>query len=85
MDAAADVLRQSGVRPGDRLMIVAENCIALIVLIFAAAQADAWAVNVNARLAPSELDAIRDHSGARRLVYTVGASADAVIFTHIST
>lgn len=77
VDAAAGVLRQNGVRPGDRLMIVAENCIALIVLIFAAAQADAWAVNVNARLAPRELDAIRDHSGARRLVYTTSASAEA--------
>jgi long-chain acyl-CoA synthetase len=49
VDATADVLRQSGVRPGDRLMIVAENCIALLVLIFAAAQAVAWAVQVNAR------------------------------------
>ncbi len=77
VDAAADLLRRHGLRPGDRLMIVAENCIAQIVLIFAAAQADAWAVNVNARLSAPELDAIRDHCTARRVLYTVGVSSDA--------
>src|SRR5690606_27869943 len=59
---AAAQLRESGLRPGDRLMILAENCIAQVVLIFAAARIDAWAVNVNARLSDREVDAIREHS-----------------------
>jgi acyl-CoA synthetase (AMP-forming)/AMP-acid ligase II len=78
IDKAAGELREGGVRPGDRLMIVAENCIAQVVLIFAAAQIDAWAVNVNARLSDRELDAIRAHSQPRRVVYTVGVSREAL-------
>lgn len=74
---AAQWLRDSGVRPGDRLMVVAENCIAQIVLIFAAARIDAWIVNVNARLSAAEVDAIRDHSQPRRIVYTSRVSDDA--------
>src|SRR5690606_16827510 len=69
--------RESGLRPGDRLMILAENCIAQVVLIFAAARIDAWAVNVNARLSDREVDAIREHSRPRRVVYTVAASPEA--------
>ncbi|NYT85239.1 class I adenylate-forming enzyme family protein [Pollutimonas harenae] len=74
---AAQWLRDSGVRPGDRLMVVAENCIAQIVLIFAAARIDAWIVNVNARLSAAEVDAIGDHSQPRRIIYTVSVSAEA--------
>jgi long-chain acyl-CoA synthetase len=77
VEAGAALLRDLDVRPGDRLMVVGENGAAQVALIFAAAAIDAWAVIVNARLAPRELDLIRDHCGARRLVYTVGASADA--------
>src|SRR3546814_21187495 len=58
-------------------MIVAENCIAQMVLIFAAARIDAWAVNVNARLSDRELDAISAHSQPRRIVYTVQVSSEA--------
>src|SRR5690606_15720358 len=77
VEQAADALRQAGLRPGDRLMILAENCIAQIVLIFAAAKLDAWAVNVNARLSDGEVDAIRAHSGPRLVAYTVSISSEA--------
>lgn len=77
VNEAVDLLSQSGVRPGDRVMIVGENCVAQIALIFAAAQINAWFVNINARLSPSEVDAIREHCGARRTIYTVVASPDA--------
>lgn len=60
----AATLRQRGVRPGDRVMIVGENCAAMVALLFAVASLDAWIVNVNARLSAREVDAIRDHSGA---------------------
>lgn len=77
VDEAIDLLSRIGVRPGDRVMIVGENCVAQIALIFAAAQIDAWSVNVNARLSPGEIDAIREHCGARRTIYTVVVSPDA--------
>jgi acyl-CoA synthetase (AMP-forming)/AMP-acid ligase II len=63
-----------GVRPGDRVMIVGENCRALVAVILAAAALDAWPVIVNARLSDREIDQIREHSGARRLLYTATAS-----------
>jgi acyl-CoA synthetase (AMP-forming)/AMP-acid ligase II len=77
VDQAIALLRRLDVRAGDRVMIVGENCAAQIALIFAAAELDAWSVNVNARLSPREIDAIREHSGARRLIYTVAVSPDA--------
>jgi acyl-CoA synthetase (AMP-forming)/AMP-acid ligase II len=58
-------------------MIVSENCIALAGLLFAASRIDAWAIVVNPRLSPRELDQISDHSGARRVLFTVGASKEA--------
>ncbi|HEX4111584.1 MAG TPA: AMP-binding protein, partial [Stellaceae bacterium] len=67
----------SGVRPGDRVMIVAENCRATVALLLAAASLDAWPMIVNARLADRELDQIRDLCGARRVIYTTAVSARA--------
>jgi long-chain acyl-CoA synthetase len=77
LQRAAGLLRELGVRPGDRLMIVGENCMLQVALIFAASCCDAWAVCVNARLAAPELDAIRAHCGARRVVYTGAVSPEA--------
>jgi long-chain acyl-CoA synthetase len=62
-------LSQSGVRPGDRVMIVGENCRAFAALLFAIAGLDAWPVPVNSQLSEREIDGIREHSGARRIVY----------------
>src|SRR5580692_4520250 len=70
-------LQSLGIRPGDRIMIVSENCIALAGLLFAASRIDAWAIVVNPRLSPRELDQINDHSGARRALFTVGVSREA--------
>jgi long-chain acyl-CoA synthetase len=70
-------LQQIGVRRGDRIMLVGENCITQAALILAASAAEAWSVVVNARLSAREIDAIQDHSGARRVVYTIDGSADA--------
>ena len=75
--AIADTRRwliEAGIRPGDRVMIVGENCRALIAVLLATAALDAWAVIVNARLSDREIDQIRDHSGARRVLYTVMVS-----------
>ena len=66
-----------GIRPGDRVMIVCENCRALVAILLALAAIDAWAVLVNSRLSAREIDEIRAHSGARRVIYTTSVSPQA--------
>jgi len=66
-----------GVRPGDRVMIVCENCRALVAILLALAGLDVWPVLVSARLAAREVDEIRDHCGARRVIHTTSVSAQA--------
>ncbi|MDA9451204.1 MULTISPECIES: class I adenylate-forming enzyme family protein [unclassified Bradyrhizobium] len=73
----ADDLRSLGIRAGDRIMIVSENCIALALLLLASSAIDAWPIIVNPRLSARELDLIRDHSGARRVFLTAGISKEA--------
>jgi len=70
-------LRDSGVRPGDRVMIVCENCRPLIAVFLALTGIDAWPVFANARLSAREIDDIRDHCGARRVIYTTSVSPHA--------
>ena len=74
VDGAAEELKKHGVRPGDRVMVVSENSLALAALVLATSAIDAWSVVVNPRLSERELDQIRDHCGARRLYYTVEIS-----------
>jgi acyl-CoA synthetase (AMP-forming)/AMP-acid ligase II len=73
----ADHLIALGVRAGDRMIIVSENCIALAGLLLAASRIDAWAIVANPRLAAREIDQIRLHSGARVVVLTSGVSKEA--------
>jgi long-chain acyl-CoA synthetase len=77
VDDTATLLRELKVRGGDRVMVVAENCVAQVVLTFACAAVDAWVVHVNGRLSAREVDQIRDHSGARRVFYTASCSPEA--------
>ncbi len=77
MDEAGALLRQLGVRRGDRVMLVGENSLALAAFILAASAADASAVLENARRAPHEVDLIRRHGDPRMVLYFSGASADA--------
>ncbi len=70
-------LLDSGVRPGDRVMIVCENCRASVAILLALAGLDAWPVLVNARLSAREVDGIRGHCGARRVIFTTSVSRQA--------
>jgi len=72
-----DWLRGSGVRAGDRVMIVGENCREFAAVLLAVASLDAWPVPVNPRLSGREIDAVRDHCEARRVVYTTKVSVHA--------
>jgi acyl-CoA synthetase (AMP-forming)/AMP-acid ligase II len=73
----AIILADYGVRPGDRVMIVSENSLALAAILLAASEIDAWSVVVNPRLSEREIDLIRDHSSARRVFYTIEVSDNA--------
>ncbi|QIN62936.1 Long-chain-fatty-acid--CoA ligase [Caballeronia sp. SBC1] len=77
IDDTARQLAQAGVQGGDRVMIVSENCVAQVVLMFAVAKLDAWCLLTNARLSASEVDAIRAHAKPRVVAFTVDASKDA--------
>jgi len=79
-EIAAD-LGSLGIRPGDRMIIVSENCIALAALLLAASRIDTWAIVANPRLSARELDQIRDHSGARRTFFTSEVSREAAAHT----
>ena len=77
IDACAALLHGRGVRRGDRVVLVSENCIAQVALIFAASTLGAWIVNLNPRLSAPEVDGIQAHCGARLALYTAAVSAEA--------
>lgn len=70
-------LAARGLGPGDRLLILAENCAALIGMIMAASRLDAIAVPVNARMTEHELHRIADHADPRLTVYLTNVSPQA--------
>lgn len=67
-----------GVRPGDRVLIVCENSRAFVAILLATAGIDAWPVLVNAHLSAREVDEIRNHCGARRVIYMTSVSPHAM-------
>ncbi|HEX6143131.1 MAG TPA: AMP-binding protein [Geminicoccaceae bacterium] len=77
VEAARARLEALGVRPGDRVLIVLENSVLAAVAILAACRLRAWAVPLNARLSPREVDAVRAHCTPRLTVYASGASREA--------
>lgn len=74
---AATLLALQGAAPGERVLVVGENCLALPVLIHAAARLGAWAVPVNARMSAPEIARIADHARPVVTVYTSHVSAEA--------
>jgi acyl-CoA synthetase (AMP-forming)/AMP-acid ligase II len=77
VDALERELRADGVRPGDRVLIVAENCPEHVALILACSRVGAWSCGVNARMAPGEVAAFAAKADARRLYFTSAVSAAA--------
>ncbi len=73
-DAAEAELRRLGVRAGDRVLVVAENCPEHAALILAASRVGAWSCGVNARMAPGEVDAFAEKADARLLYFTTSGS-----------
>ncbi|MEP2715036.1 class I adenylate-forming enzyme family protein [Pseudophaeobacter sp.] len=58
----AQLIAQAGVVPGDRVMVLAENCCAVVAALMATSQCGAVAVPVNARMSASEVDRILEHA-----------------------
>jgi len=74
VDALEAELRGDGVRPGDRVLAVAENCPEHIALILACSRIGAWSCGINARMAAGEVDAFAAMADARVRYYTTGVS-----------
>ncbi|ASM71093.1 MULTISPECIES: class I adenylate-forming enzyme family protein [Roseobacteraceae] len=81
LDASADEigarLIELGVVAGDRVLMLAENCVAAVALLFGAWKIGATVVPFNARQTAGEVQKIIDHAEPSALVCTSGASADA--------
>jgi acyl-CoA synthetase (AMP-forming)/AMP-acid ligase II len=77
IERCATDLTAAGVRGGDRVLIIGENCAAFVAVLLGTARLDAWAVPVNARLSAREIDSIRAHCAPRRVVYLAHVSPDA--------
>lgn len=72
--ALAEDLQKAGVRPGHRVMLVAENSFTAAAGLIAASLLDAWSVPVNARLSAPEIDRIRDHAQPAVTLFTHAVS-----------
>ncbi len=70
----AGILRDAGVLPGHRIMLVAENSFTLATGLMAASLLDAWSVPVNARLTAAEIDRIKQHARPAAIVFTHAVS-----------
>ncbi|MCD9148304.1 class I adenylate-forming enzyme family protein [Pseudophaeobacter flagellatus] len=57
-----DLFKGAGVVPGDRVMVLSENCCATVAALMATSQCGAVAVPVNARMSAGEVDRIIDHA-----------------------
>lgn len=77
VESLAQRLRQAGVRGGDRVLLVSENSVALVLSLLALSRLDAWSATVNARLSAREIDQFLSHSGARLALYFGADSANA--------
>lgn len=74
VNAATQDLLAAGVRPTDRVVLVAENCAAHVALIMACSRLGAWSCGVNARMSPGEIAAIVERADARICYYTTAVS-----------
>ena len=58
-----------GVKSGDRVLVVAENCAEMVAILIATSELDAWTVLVSARLAPEEINRILEHCTPRTALF----------------
>jgi len=78
IDDARAALAGLGVAPAQRVLLVAENCVALVAFAFAASSLGASFVLVNARLSAPEIDAIVEHAQPQAEIYIDGGFKEGV-------
>jgi long-chain acyl-CoA synthetase len=76
-DSVVEQLISLGVRAGDRVLVIGENCALQGVLVIALSRMDAWCILSNARLSDREIDVFIEHARPRRVLYTHTVSTDA--------
>ena len=74
---AGEFYRDQGVGPGDRVLLINENSVALLVAILALSEIDAISVVINARLAEPEIRRIQQHCQPRLSVCLLESAAAA--------
>lgn len=74
---AAECLKTRGVKSGDRVVILCENCVSVVAFLFGCWQIGAIAVPVNARQSASEVTRILEHAKPICVVLTPCVSTDA--------
>lgn len=75
---AEALLQAQSVGAGERVLIIAENCIAVPVLMMAASRIGAWGVSVNARMSAPEIARITTHARPKGILFTSGISQEAM-------
>ncbi|WP_299367945.1 class I adenylate-forming enzyme family protein [uncultured Tateyamaria sp.] len=76
-DEIAEVLKRKGIGPGDRVMIVSENCAAKVAALFATWALGAIAVPINARQTAAEIARVDAHAEPKAVFFTTQVSPDA--------
>ncbi|HEX7386588.1 MAG TPA: class I adenylate-forming enzyme family protein [Castellaniella sp.] len=84
-NAARDWLVAQGARPGDRVMIIGENCAEMVQALFACSLLGAWAVGLNARLSAREVEAVRAHARPVLTLYFSRSSNAAAVHAEQGT
>lgn len=74
IERTAARLKDMGVRPGDRVMVVNENGLAAAILTFAITRLDAWVSLLNARMSSREVETMRSFADMRLVLYTTSDS-----------
>jgi acyl-CoA synthetase (AMP-forming)/AMP-acid ligase II len=74
VDRIESELRAQRVLPGDRVMVVAENCPEHVALIIACSRIGAWSCGANARMSRNEIDAFIAKADPRLVYFTTRVS-----------
>ena len=84
LQEAKNWLQDHGIRPGDRVILAADNSSAFVPLLLAVAELDAWPVPVGATASDHELEAICRHCQPRRILSTISGSTRRGAWTEFS-
>ncbi|MCP3881946.1 MAG: long-chain fatty acid--CoA ligase, partial [Sulfitobacter sp.] len=76
-DDIAQALKDAGVQPNDRVLMLSENCAAAVATVFGTWKAGAVIIPVNARQSAGEIQRIIEHAAPAAVLMTCHASPDA--------